>query len=79
MDKAIHCLGLPCPENYIPPVMPCTMHYWDMVNPQKYNPFLINPSRQTCSLEIDKALGKNRNRELCLKSREFCKLRLTEC
>ena len=38
--------------------MPCTMDYWNMVDPQKYNPFLLKPSRATCSLEYDKAIGE---------------------
>lgn len=58
MDHDIHCLGLPCPESYSPPEMPCTIQYWRAHDRKRYNPFRLSPSEEECSIEIEKAIGE---------------------
>ena len=74
MDHEIHCLGLPCPNTYLPPEMPCTIRYWLRKDTQKYNPFLLRPSRETCAVEIEKAIGKFQ--KLPLSTAAFSEMRI---
>merc|ERR1739838_553890 len=56
MDHGIHCLGLPCPDNYQPPCLPSTIKFWEKEEAGRYNPYVLRPPKDVCIAEVGRQI-----------------------